>query len=68
MANLNVRKSIQTKIESLSNEIENLQSELVKWEKIAAEYEVNSESIDLILSIQQPEKAEGGRAKKVKQA
>ncbi|MFW0718405.1 hypothetical protein [Pedobacter sp. N23S346] len=68
MANLNVRKSIQTKIESLSKEIENLQSELVKWEKIAAEYEVNSESIDLILSIQQPEKAEGSRAKKVKQA
>ncbi|NTD97020.1 hypothetical protein G6M26_06640 [Agrobacterium tumefaciens] len=68
MANINVRKSIQTKIESLTREIENLQSELVKWEKIASEYEVNSESIDLILSIQQPEKAEGGRAKKIKQA
>ncbi|GGE70153.1 hypothetical protein EV200_11141 [Pedobacter psychrotolerans] len=68
MANINVRKSIQTKIESLTKEIENLQSELVKWEKIASEYEVNSESIDLILSIQQPEKTEGGRAKKIKQA
>lgn len=67
MANINVRKSIQTKIESLTKEIENLKSELIKWEKIAAEYEVNSESIDLILSIQQPEKAESGRTKKMKQ-
>lgn len=66
MANLNVRKSIQIKIESLNKEIENLQAELKRWEKIAADYEVNSESIDLILSIQQPEKAEGGRAKKAK--
>lgn len=59
MANINVRKSIQNKIEALGKEIENLQSELQKWEKIAADYEVNSESIDLILSIQTPEKAEG---------
>jgi len=66
MANINVKKSIQTKIESLGKEIENLQTELVKWEKIAADYEVNSESIDLILSIQQPEKAEGARSKKIK--
>ncbi|RDC57925.1 hypothetical protein DU508_02940 [Pedobacter chinensis] len=65
MANTNVRKSIQSKIESLSKEIENLQLELKKWEKIATDYETNSESIDLILSIQIPEKAEG-KAKKVK--
>ncbi|MCX2574932.1 hypothetical protein [Pedobacter sandarakinus] len=68
MANLNVKKSIQTKIESLTKEIENLQADLKKWEKIAAEYDANSESIDLILSIQLPEKADGSRAKKVKQA
>ena len=65
MANTNVRKSIQSKIESLGKEIENLQLELQRWEKIAADYEVNSESIDLILSIQLPDKVEG-RAKKVK--
>ncbi|QPH40188.1 hypothetical protein [Pedobacter endophyticus] len=58
MANTNVRKSIQNKIESLGKEIEALQAELKKWEKIAADYETNSESIDLILSIQLPEKAE----------
>jgi len=65
MANTNVRKSIQSKIESLSKEIENLQLELKKWEKIATDYETNSESIDLILSIQTPEKAEG-KVKRVK--
>ncbi|RZK15369.1 MAG: hypothetical protein EOO86_16860 [Pedobacter sp.] len=65
MANTNVRKSIQSKIESLGKEIENLQLELKRWEKIAADYETNSESIDLILSIQIPEKAEG-KAKRVK--
>ncbi|WP_316808868.1 hypothetical protein [Pedobacter agri] len=65
MANTNVRKSIQTKIESLAKEIEILQLELKRWEKIAADYETNSESIDLILSIQIPEKAEG-KAKRVK--
>lgn len=59
MANTNVRKSIQNKIESLGKEIETLQGELKKWEKIAADYETNSESIDLILSIQLPEKPEG---------
>ena len=65
MANTNVRKSIQNKIESLGKEIENLQGELKKWEKIAADYETNSESIDLILSIQLPEKPEG-KAKRIK--
>ncbi len=65
MANTNVKKSIQNKIESLGKDIENLQAELVKWEKIAADYETNSESIDLILSIQLPEKPEG-KAKKIK--
>ncbi|TCD12143.1 hypothetical protein EZ449_03765 [Pedobacter frigidisoli] len=65
MANTNVKKSIQNKIEFLGKEIETLQLELKKWEKIAADYEVNSESIDLILSIQLPEKAEL-KAKKVK--
>jgi len=65
MANMNVKKSIQNKIESLGKEIENLQSELKKWEKIAADYDTNSESIDLILSIQIPEKAET-KARKVK--
>ncbi|GGH06324.1 MULTISPECIES: hypothetical protein [Pedobacter] len=65
MANTNVRKSIQNKIESISKEIETLQGELKKWEKIAADYETNSESIDLILSIQLPEKSEP-KAKKVK--
>ncbi|TCD27030.1 hypothetical protein EZ456_10925 [Pedobacter psychrodurus] len=65
MANTNVRKSIQNKIESLGKEIETLQSELKRWEKIAADYETNSESIDLILSIQLPEKLEP-KAKKVK--
>ncbi|MGM9476072.1 hypothetical protein ACS5PU_06570 [Pedobacter sp. GSP4] len=65
MANTNVRKSIQNKIESLGKEIETLQAELKRWEKIAADYETNSESIDLILSIQLPEKAEP-KAKKVK--
>ena len=65
MANTNVKKSIQSKIESLGKEIENLQLELKRWEKIAADYETNSESIDLILSIQIPEKAEG-KAKRVK--
>jgi len=65
MANTNVRKSIQNKIESLGKEIENLQGELKRWEKIAADYETNSESIDLILSIQLPEKAEP-KAKKSK--
>lgn len=65
MANTNVRKSIQNKIESLGKEIESLQSELKRWEKIAADYETNSESIDLILSIQLPEKPEP-KTKKVK--
>lgn len=65
MANTNVRKSIQNKIESLGKEIETLQAELKRWEKIAADYETNSESIDLILSIQLPEKAEP-KAKKAK--
>lgn len=65
MANTNVKKSIQNKIELLGKEIEALQLELKKWEKIAADYEINSESIDLILSIQLPEKAEP-KAKKVK--
>lgn len=65
MANTNVRKSIQNKIESLGKEIEGLQTELKRWEKIAADYETNSESIDLILSIQLPEKPEP-KTKKVK--
>ncbi|CAH0153346.1 MULTISPECIES: hypothetical protein [Pedobacter] len=65
MANTNVRKSIQNKIESLGKEIESLQAELKRWEKIAADYETNSESIDLILSIQLPEKPEP-KTKKVK--
>jgi predicted RNase H-like nuclease (RuvC/YqgF family) len=65
MANTNVRKSIQNKIESLGKEIETLQAELKRWEKIAADYETNSESIDLILSIQLPEKPEP-KTKKVK--
>ncbi|MFD2581679.1 hypothetical protein ACFSR6_04195 [Pedobacter vanadiisoli] len=65
MANTNVRKSIQNKIESISKEIETLQGELKRWEKIATDYETNSESIDLILSIQLPEKSEP-KAKKVK--
>ncbi|MBT2562131.1 hypothetical protein J7E50_15920 [Pedobacter sp. ISL-68] len=65
MANTNVRKSIQNKIESLGKEIESLQTELKRWEKIAADYETNSESIDLILSIQLPEKPEP-KTKKVK--
>lgn len=65
MANTNVRKSIQNKIESLGKEIETLQTELKRWEKIAADYETNSESIDLILSIQLPEKPEP-KTKKVK--
>ncbi|KRT13683.1 hypothetical protein ASU31_23335 [Pedobacter ginsenosidimutans] len=65
MANTNVRKSIQNKIESLGKEIESLQAELKRWEKIASDYETNSESIDLILSIQLPEKPEP-KTKKVK--
>ncbi|WP_378934572.1 hypothetical protein [Pedobacter sp. BG31] len=65
MANMNVRKSIQNKIESLAKEIETLQAELKRWEKIAADYEINSESIDLILSIQLPEKPEP-KTKKIK--
>jgi len=65
MANTNVRKSIQSKIESLGKEIESLQQELAKWEKITADYETNSESIDLILSIQIPEKNET-KAKKIR--
>lgn len=65
MANTNVRKSIQSKIESLGKEIESLKQELSKWEKIAADYETNSESIDLILSIQIPEKNET-KAKKIR--
>jgi len=65
MANTNVRKSIQNKIESLGKEIESLQTELKRWEKIASDYETNSESIDLILSIQLPEKPEP-KTKKVK--
>ncbi|MFC1223229.1 hypothetical protein ACFE6N_05435 [Pedobacter sp. BG31] len=62
---MNVRKSIQNKIESLAKEIETLQAELKRWEKIAADYEINSESIDLILSIQLPEKPEP-KTKKIK--
>lgn len=65
MANTNVKKSIQNKIDTLAKEIENLQQELKKWEKIAADYETNAESIDLILSIQMPEKTES-KPKKIK--
>jgi len=65
MATTNIRKSIQNKIESLTKELETAQAELKKWEKIAADYEVNRDSIDSILSIQLPEVPES-RSKKIK--
>ncbi|WP_443938661.1 hypothetical protein [Pedobacter sp. MW01-1-1] len=62
----NIRKSIQNKIESLTKEVENAQIELKKWEKIAADYETNRESIDSILSIQLADAPETARPKKAK--
>ncbi|SES22139.1 MULTISPECIES: hypothetical protein [Pedobacter] len=65
MAQNNISKLLQNKLETLKIEVEQAQAELKKWSDIAAEYEAGPEKFEMLSSLFFPE-SEGKKARKAK--
>lgn len=64
MANQNISKLLQNKIELLKIEVENAQLELKKWETMADEYNAQPDKFELIATLLMGESAENKKARK----
>ncbi|WP_421943992.1 hypothetical protein [Pedobacter sp.] len=64
MANQNISKLLQNKIELLKIEVENAQLELKKWETMANEYNEQPDKFELIATLLMGETAENKKARK----
>jgi len=64
MANQNISKLLQNKIELLKIEVENAQSELKKWETMASEYNAQPDKFELIATLLMGEAAENKKSRK----
>jgi len=64
MANQNISKLLQNKIELLKIEVENAQLELKKWEIMANEYNEQPDKFELIATLLMGETAENKKARK----
>jgi len=63
MAQNNISKLLQNKVENLEIEVENAQKELKKWQDITVDYNSNPEKFDLLATLLI---AEAGEAKKTR--
>lgn len=64
MANQNISKLLQNKIELLKIEVENAQLELRKWETMADEYNAQPDKFELIATLLMGENAENKKSRK----
>jgi predicted ribosome quality control (RQC) complex YloA/Tae2 family protein len=65
MAKSAIEKKIDNKLKSISKQIAKLESEKLKWEKVASNYETNRETLESILSLHDaPDLAEGDNGEK----
>ena len=64
MANQNISKLLQNKIELLKIEVENAQLELKKWEIMANEYNEQPDKFELIATLLMGETGENKKARK----
>ena len=64
MANHNISKLLQSKIESLKSEVEHAQAELKKWEIMLDEYAAQPEKFELIATLLTNENLEAKKAKR----
>ncbi|MDN3587560.1 hypothetical protein QWY86_12835 [Pedobacter aquatilis] len=64
MANQNISKLLQNKIELLKVEVENAQLELRKWETMADEYNAQPDKFELIATLLVGETAENKKSRK----
>ena len=64
MANHNISKLLQSKIESLKSEVEHAQVELKKWEIMLDEYAAQPEKFELIATLLTNENLEAKKAKR----
>ncbi|WP_231459285.1 MULTISPECIES: hypothetical protein [unclassified Pedobacter] len=64
MANQNISKLLQNKIELLKIEVENAQLELKKWESMADEYNAQPDKFELIATLLVGEAAENKKSRK----
>lgn len=64
MANQNISKLLQNKIESLKVEVESAQAELKKWEVMLEEYAAQPEKFELIATLLTNENLEAKKAKR----
>ena len=64
MANQNISKLLQNKIELLKAEVEKANVELQKWQTIESEYNLDPEKFELMATLLLGESAEPKRAKK----
>lgn len=64
MANQNISKLLQNKIEALKSEVENAQTELKKWEVMLDEYAAQPEKFELIATLLSNENLEAKKAKR----
>ena len=64
MANQNISKLLQSKIESLKSEVEHAQVELKKWEIMLDEYAAQPEKFELIATLLTNENLEAKKAKR----
>lgn len=64
MANQNISKLLQNKIELFKIEVENAQLELKKWETMADEYNAQPDKFELIATLLMGESAENKKARK----
>lgn len=64
MANQNISKLLQNKIEVLKAEVENAKVELQKWQTIEEEYNHNPEKFELMATLLLGENADQKKARK----
>ncbi|KQR67274.1 hypothetical protein [Pedobacter sp. Leaf176] len=64
MANQNISKLLQNKIELLKAEVENAKVELQKWQTIEEEYNQNPEKFELMATLLLGENADQKKARK----
>ncbi|MCZ4222612.1 hypothetical protein [Pedobacter rhodius] len=64
MANQNISKLLQNKIEFLTAEVENAKVELQKWQTIESEYNLHPEKFELMATLLLGENTDQKKAKK----
>lgn len=64
MANQNISKLLQNKIEALKSEVEYAQAELKKWQIMLDEYAAQPEKFELIATLLTNENLEAKKAKR----